>query len=139
MKVLHLDVRSDAYELRLDGKVLARLDGGAVALLAGAGEQLRDLDIEAAIERSEDWLMPSSRLLDGLEMRVGDETGRVGRLLGEQASFTPSDVEQAFTRAFDAVAHARAPDRHAVADVVLIRELVHHGRLSRIRVETPAP
>lgn len=135
MNVAQLHVRADAYELWLNGKLLARLDGGAAALLAGAGERLRDLDIETAIERSEDWLMPSSNLLDGLELRVRDETGRVRRLLGEQARFRATDVEQGFTRVFDAVAHGRALDRNSAADVVLLRELVHHGRLSRIRVE----
>ena len=53
---LHLDVRLDAYELRLNGEVLARLAGGAAALVPDAGA-MRDIDIETAIERSEDWLM----------------------------------------------------------------------------------
>jgi hypothetical protein len=129
---LQLDVGADAYELRLDGAVLARLDGGAAALLAGAGERLREIDIETAIERAEEWLMPSSRSLEGLELRVRDTTGRVRRSLGGQASCTVDQVEQAFNRAHDAVAHARVTDREDIADVVLLRELAHHGRLSRI-------
>jgi hypothetical protein len=91
MSVAHLDVRADAYELRLNGKLLARLDGGAAALLAGAGERLRDLDIEAAIERSEDWLMPFSKLMSDLELRVQDGTDRVCRVLGEQTRLTATD------------------------------------------------
>jgi hypothetical protein len=130
----YLDIRADAYELRLEGEVIARLDGGSAALMPGTGA-LRDIDLEAAIERSEDWLMPSSKLLNGLELRVRDETGRLRKAMGEQAGFTPDDVEQEFTRVFDAVGHGRAIDRHAVADVVLIRELVHHGMLSRVWVE----
>ena len=55
--------------------------------------------------------------------------------LGEQSSFTAADVEQVFTRVFDAVGHGRAIDKHRVADVVMVRELVHHGRVSRVWVE----
>ena len=132
---LHLDVRADAYELRLDGEVLARLEGGAAALLRGAGVRLREVDIEAAIERSEDWLMPSSKRIEGLDLRVRDATGRVRAALGDQASFTTEQVEQAFNRAFDAVAHGRPIDPESVADVVLLRELAHHGRLARVLPE----
>jgi hypothetical protein len=56
-------------------------------------------------------------------------------VMGEQGSFTADDVEQVFTRVFDAVGRGRAIDRDAVADVVLIRELVHHTRVSRVWVE----
>jgi hypothetical protein len=66
---VYLDVRLDAYELRLDGEVIARLAGGSAALLPGTGA-LRDIDIETAIERSEDWLMPVSKLLSGLELQL---------------------------------------------------------------------
>ncbi|MBK6007962.1 hypothetical protein JJB11_17825 [Ramlibacter ginsenosidimutans] len=132
MHELELDVADDACTLRLDGRVLARLDGGAEALLSGAGERLRELDIEVAIERSEEWLMPSSRLLQGLELKVRDATGRMRSMLGASASFTLAEVEQAFARAHDAVAHGRPVSRGGVADVVLLRELAHHGRLSRI-------
>jgi hypothetical protein len=130
----YLDVRADAYELRLNGEVIARLDGGSAALMPGT-RALRDIDIETAIERAEDWLMPFSKLLSGLELRVRDETGRLREVMGEQGSFTADDVEQVFTRVFDAVGRGRAIDRDAVADVVLIRELVHHTRVSRVWVE----
>lgn len=150
----YLDIRPDAYEMRLNGEVIARLDGGSAALMPGTGA-LRDIDIETAIERSEDWLMPFSKLLRGLELRVRGETGRVRELMGEQGRFTAADVEQAFTRVFDAVGHGRAIDPNGVgdvvlvreldpngvADVVLVRELVHHGTVSRVWVEderTPA-
>ncbi len=132
MNGLQLDITEDAYALRLDGRVLARLEGGAAVLLSGAGERLRELDIEAAIERSEEWLMPFSRLLQGLELRVRDVTGRVRGMLGQQACFTVDKVEQAFADVLDAVAHGRFTRRAGVADVVLLRELAHHGRPSRI-------
>ena len=76
--------------------------------------------------------MPSSKSFQGLELRVDDATGRVRRSLGDQSICTVDDMEQAFTRAHDAVAHARVTDREAIADAVLLRELAHHGRLSRI-------
>jgi hypothetical protein len=135
MSALHLDVRADAYELRLDGESLARLEGDAAALLSGAGTRLREFDIEAAIERSEDWLMPSSRRFQGLELQVRDVTGRLRRSLGEPSSFTSEAIEQAFNRAFDAVAHGRPIEPESVADVVLLREVAHHGRLSRVVIE----
>jgi hypothetical protein len=129
---LFLDVRSDAYELSVDGEVIASLEGGASALLPDARDRLREFDIEAAIERSEDWLMPSSKRFQGLDLRVRDAEGRSRAALGNASSFTPEQVERAFDRAFDAVAHARPIDPASVADVVLLRELVHHGRLSRV-------
>lgn len=135
MSELFLDVRADAYELRLDGEVLARLEGGVSALVPGARDRLHGFDIEAAIERSEDWLMPSSHRIQGLDLRVRDATGRVRAALGDRSASTPEQVEQAFNRAFDAVAHGRTLHPAGVADVVLLRELVHHGRLVRVLLE----
>jgi hypothetical protein len=132
MNVLRLDVKPDAYQLRLDDEVLARLEGGAATLLSGAGERLREMDIEAAIERAEEWLMPYSNRFRARELLVHDATGRVRRNLGEQASFTAAEVEHAFNRFHDAVAHGRAIHRDGAADVVLLRELAHHGSLPSI-------
>lgn len=132
MSVLRLHVEPGAYELRLDEEILARLEGGAAALLSGAGGRLRALDIEAAIERAEEWLMPSSKRFQALELLVHDAAGRLRRSLGEQARLTPAELEQAFNRTHDAVAHGRSIDRDGVADVVLLRELAHHGSLSSI-------
>ena len=135
MSELIIDVRADAYELRLDGQVLALLEGGAAALLSGAGGRLREFDIEAAIDRSEDWLMPSSKRFQGLDLRVRDRTGRVRGSVGGPSSLTPEQVEQAFNRVFDAVAHGRPIEPESVADVVLLRELAHHGKLARVVLE----
>ena len=132
MSALHLDIRADAYELRLDGEVLGRLAGGAATLLSGAGERLRELDIETAIERAEEWLMPSSRRFQALELQVHDATGRLRTVLGNQASFTLAQIEDVFDRTHAAVVRGHVTDRAAVADVVLLRELAHHGRLSRL-------
>lgn len=135
MKELRLEIRPDAYELWLDGEPLAALPGGAAALLRGSSEPLRERDIELLIERSEEWLMPSSKAFQQLELRVRDAAGRLHSSLGAQASLTPAETEQAFNGAFDAVAHHRALDRERVADVVLLRELVHHGNLTRMVLE----
>ena len=132
MTRLHLHVQADAYELRLEGEVLGRLAGGAAALLSGAGERLREIDIETAIERAEEWLMPASRRFQALELHVHDGTGRLRPLLGDQASFTTPQVEDVFDRTHAAVVRGQVTDRGAVADVVLLRELAHHGRLSRL-------
>jgi len=59
---------------------------------------------------------------------------RVRKVMGEQGSFTAEDVEQVFTRVFDAVGYGRAIGRDVLADVVLVRELVHHGRIARVWV-----
>jgi hypothetical protein len=56
-----------------------------------------------------EWLMPSSRRFQALELRIHDAT--------------------------HAVAHGRTQDRDGVADVVLVRELAHHGHLSRVVLE----
>lgn len=132
MNWLDLKVHADAYELAAGGRVLARLEGGPAALLAGAAERLRDLDIESAIERSEDWLMPSSKSWQGFALRVADTQGRLRDRLGAHATFTPEAVERAFSAVVDDVAFGRPIARDVVAHLVLLRELVHHGALSSI-------
>ena len=129
---LQLIIAPDAYELRLDEKSLTRLEHGAAALLSGAPASLRELDLEHAIERAEDWVMRFSKSFDSLELEVHDDTGRLRRQLGPRAVFTLEQIEQAFIGVHDAAAHGRVPDREAAADVVLLRELSHHGRLAGI-------
>jgi hypothetical protein len=135
--VTHIEFRigADAYVLVSDRQAIARLEGGPGALLAGAPERLRNLDIEVAIERAEDWLMPSSKSWQGLPMRVRDEAGRLRRHFGALAAPTPVEVEQVFSRAVDDVAFGRAIDAALFADILMLRELVHHGAISRITLE----
>jgi hypothetical protein len=121
--------------LRLGGEVLAVLRGGSGALLRDSGERLGEVGVERLIEAAEEWLMPSSKAIQQLRLHVHDATGRVRTALGPQVHWTPAEVEQAFTRSFDAVAHGRSVDRETVADVVLLRELVHHGDLAGISME----
>src|SRR3546814_483436 len=131
----YLIIEQEAYELWLDEKLLTRLAGGAASILAGAGPQLRELDIEAAIERCEDWLMPFSKLFQGLQLKVHDKTGRLRNHFGDHESYSVEQVEQAFANIHYDVVHMRANDKNGVADIVLLRELAHHGRLSGILLD----
>ncbi len=135
MDSFRLDVQTNSYELHRGEQLVARLNGGAGALIPGAAAQLREIDIENAIERSEDWLMPFSKSLQGCELLIRDATGRVATALGGRRSLDVEAMEQAFTHAYDAVALGRSAARDAVADIVLLRELAHHGRLARICLE----
>ncbi|HTH78153.1 MAG TPA: hypothetical protein VL593_04180 [Ramlibacter sp.] len=130
---LHIELNS--YALQLDGQVVSTLAGGAAALMAGAPAQLREIDIENAIERSEEWLMPFSKSFQRRVLRIRDVTGRVKKTLGGRTSLDLQETEQAFSRACDAVSHRRPVAREAVADLVLLRELAHHGMLVRIQLE----
>lgn len=134
MSSLVLTLLDDAYELSLDAQVIARLEGGALALLAEASEHLREVDIERAIERAEDWLMPSSKSFHGLDLHVRDTSGRLRDRIGAP-SMLASDVEWAFSGMADDVRLHRAVGRDFVADLVLLRELVHHGDLPRVVLE----
>lgn len=135
--VAWLELGARSYRLVLPGEGPLVLDGGWAALLAGAGGRLREADVEAAIERAEDWLMPFSRRLTGLSLRVRDGGAGLGARLGEGAHLTPQDVEAAFGAAFDGVALGRSMDAPYLAAVVLLRELVHHGALTGVVLEAP--
>lgn len=132
MRTLDLAISVAAYELRLDGEMLARLEGGAAALLGSTSERLREAHIEAAIEHAEDWLMPFSRQLQDLPLRVHDDAGGLRGFLGDGTRWDAAQLEQAFDRAHEAVVHAAEIDPRAVAAIVLLRELAHHGRLAGI-------
>jgi hypothetical protein len=116
------------------GTLVFEILADAYRLSAGPRELavLHDADIEAAIERAEDWLMPSSKSVQGFVLQVRDASGRLRRRLGAQPHFTPEEIERAFSAAVDDVAFGRAVDREAVADLVMVRELVHHGALTAI-------
>lgn len=135
MQQPQLMIEPQAYELRLDETLLTRLAGGAAALLAGAVSHLRELDIEAAIERAEDWLMPFSKLFEGLALQVCDRTGRLRDRFADHQHCSIEQVEQVFSDAHHDVVHGRVKGRDAVADIVLLRELAHHFRLSGITLE----
>jgi len=135
-----LDISASAYFLGVgEGaawKELARLVGGAAALLPSGSQQITHLDIEAAIERAEDWLMPHAKALAGAVLEVQDATGALVAGLGGPADWTTDQVEAEFNRVVD------LPDRSScnpvyVAHLVLVRELMHHGRLTVVHVRGP--
>jgi hypothetical protein len=135
MNWLDLHIQANVYELSVGGRTLARLEGGPTALLAGAGERQSELDIESAIERAEDWLMPSSKSWQGFALRVAGTQGWLRDRLGPHAAATPDQTERAFSGMVADMAFGRPIDSQDVADLVLLRELVHHGALSGILIE----
>lgn len=121
---------------------VARLPGGAATLLpSGAG--VGEAQVEAAIERAEDWLMPHAAALQGDSLEVSDHTGRLVRGLrddyaAEAIEWRSEELEDLFLRMVDRTlgrhAAARGGEPAFIADVVLLRELAHHGRLQQVRI-----
>lgn len=122
---------------------VAVLPGGADAILA-SGRAVDESRLEAAIEIAEDWLMPHAPGLRGEVLEVQDGTQRLKSGMTEVLSVTSSewsvdDVEGFFLLLLD-MATGRHPSpalvgRHPfVADLLILRELAHHGRLAQIRV-----
>ena len=122
---------------------LATLPGGAAALLPGSALP-DEAAIEMAIERAEDWVMPHAAGLSGAQLEVIDGTGRIASGLREvfASDSRAWDVEQlealfndiAFRSGRPHTAAALAPHRGFVADLVLLRELAHHGKLRQVRL-----
>jgi len=135
------------YVLSRDSAVgwteVARLPGGAGALLPAGRVSISDAHMEAAIERAEDWLMPHAAALQGEVLEVLDESGRLaaGLRAGYAAGATEWDTDEweaLFLRVVDRVLGPRAalqPEEPAfIADVLLLRELAHHGRLQKLQI-----
>lgn len=129
--------RSDAWD---DVAVLA---GGAETILA-SNRPVNEARLEAAIEAAEDWLMPCAPGLRGETLEVRDEAGRLKAGMESVLSVTTrrwsvADVESFFLALVDA-ATGRHPSpllagrQSFVADLVVLRELAHHGRLAAIHV-----
>lgn len=126
---------------------VARLPGGAGSLLPAGTAAISDAHMEAAIERAEDWLMPHAAALQGEVLEVRDETGRLaaGLRAGYAAGATEWDTdgwEALFLRVVDRVlgprAAAQPQDPAFIADVLLLRELAHHGRLQKLQFQPPS-
>ncbi|WBY01352.1 hypothetical protein PE066_18090 [Ramlibacter tataouinensis] len=120
---------------------LARLAGGAAALLPAAG-RIGEAQLEAAIERAEDWLMPHAAALQGQILDVHDETGRLAEglqsadLAGAREWNTEA-LEALFLRLVDRTLGrfaSQADEPAFIAHVLLLRELAHHGKLARVRL-----
>jgi len=143
MSITRLEIGDAAYVLTHEEhgawRELARLEGGPSALLTGpARHSASDADIELAIERAEDWLMPHARTLTGDILEVRDRTGRLVDGLGRGGSFTLEQIESEFNRV---VASRSGVERDPVfvAHLVLVRELSHHGRVAGVSLGTIAP
>lgn len=121
---------------------MARLPGGPQALMPGT-RPLDEGQFEAAIQRAEDWLAPHLVQLRGAALDVVDpsghfEDGLQAVLQSNRGSWDVDALERAFIDVVD-LATGRAPpaalgtQRAFVADLLLLRELAHHARLSEIR------
>ena len=125
------------------GVELARLSGGAQALLPSFSA-LDERQLEAAIQVAEDWLSPHAAALQGEVLEVSDMTGRL--LTGFPAVLASTEqtgsieaLEQGFLKVVDmATGHVASPHlqahRASVADLLLLRELTHHGRVSGVQL-----
>lgn len=143
----HLLVREDAYVLSQgqDGTrtELATLRRGARALL-DPSRPAWDSRLEAAIEVAEDWLMPHAPRLQGEVLEVEDVAGRLrpglrAVLAVDASAWSVDAFEALFLQLVDlATGRHPAPALQGrelfVADVLLLRELAHHGRLREIRL-----
>lgn len=120
---------------------IAVLPGGASALLPPAAP-LDEARLEAAIQVAEDWLMPHARRLHGQVLEVQDATGRLPsgleEVLSEQnRAWSVAGFEALFLRIVDLATGRRAAVAIAhrsrfVADVLLVRELAHHGAVLQV-------
>jgi hypothetical protein len=120
---------------------LALLPGGARSLIPRA-DLVHEAGLERAIEMAENWLMPHAARLRGQVLEVTDATGRLATGLRELLTVAPAawsvdDVEALFLRIVD-LTTGRSPLAAAlkhpffVADMLLLRELAHHGQLAGI-------
>ena len=122
---------------------VAALPGGARSLLPDT-RAVDERGLEAAIEAAEDWLMPHAAGLRGAILEVSDPTGRLAsglrEVLGVRAvAWSVAEVEGFFLRLID-LTTGRTPSpavqgRQAfIADVLIVRELAHHGQVRQIRL-----
>ena len=111
----------------------------------GTRPRLRAIDearLEAAIQIAEDWLAPHVAGLRGETLEVADLTGRL--VSGLQAVLESTDRHwtiESLERAFQQLVHlatgrvvSPAVQNHAsfIVDILVLRELAHHGQLSSI-------
>jgi hypothetical protein len=122
---------------------LAVLAGGASALLPTM-HAVDEPGLEMAIELAENWLIPHAARLRGEVLEVSDATGRLKSGMESvlsvcSESWTVADLELLFLRLVD-LATGRLPSpalegRHAfAADLLVLRELAHHGAVREIRL-----
>ena len=127
---------------------LSRLSGGALALLPGV-RTLDEGQLEAAIQVAEDWLAPHAAGLRDEVLDVTDVTGRLLAGLGavvasKERTLRIEALERAFLQVVNlATGRVMPPHLRAqslfVADLLLLRELTHHGRLSSVQLTSVLP
>ena len=125
---------------------LARVSGGGSYLLKGSGPPT-ELQLETAIQMAEDWLMPHASGLHGHVVVMEDLTGRMASglqaLLGiAEDQWSLQEWEQVFLKVVDLATGRHPPallheHRLFVADLVLVRELAHHGQVARVKLSGP--
>jgi hypothetical protein len=144
---LELRVEEQAYVLSIlqEGRSieLSRMAGGAQHLLPGPNTPT-EAQLEVAIEKAENWLMPHVLGLNGQMLHVADSAGRLTSgllaVLGaSERSWSLAAIEQAFVKVVDLATgrHAHAAlsqHRLFVADLLVVRELAHHGQVSGVRL-----
>lgn len=141
---LRIDASAYALQAAHDGAWagIAVLPGGAGALLPTRA--LDEPGLERAIEVAEDWLMPHATRLRGVILEVSDPTGRLQAGLREVLSvqaleWSVADIEGFFLRLVG-LTTGRAPSAAVqerwpfVADVLMLRELAHHGQVRQVRL-----
>lgn len=141
-----LVISRSAYALQVarngDWEEHARLPGGAGALLPASlpGEAA----LERAIEVAEDWLMPHVAGWAGGMLEIEDATRVLERgleqVLGAVGdAWSNREIEAMFLRMVDLLTGRNMPaalhdQREFVAALLLVRELVHHGKISGVRL-----
>ena len=121
----------------------ARLAKGAGALLPAA-RPLGAASIEDAIQVAEDWLSPHVKAMRGETLEVSDQTGRLNEgltnVLGStERVWNAQSLENVFQVLVNRATRRAVPQELTkrvlfVADIVLVRELVHHGQIDVIRL-----
>lgn len=140
-----LTVSNDAYILSLatEGGALAeraRLPAGSEALISARRfpHGVNEAAFELAIEHAENWLMPHARSLSDANLEVQDTTGRISTGLAalqlqSAGEWSLETFEKLFLDVVDRTKRASV-DLAFVADIVLIRELAHHGRVRNVQL-----
>lgn len=132
-----LEIAPDRLLLQRAGQPVASLLGGIRALLRPGVSWPRPLDIEEAIERAEDWLMPIATDLQGSGMVIKDPSWLLASQLGHGHSYSLEDIERLFNRLVSEVEAGVRHEAQGVAGMVLLRELFHHGRLVSVVIAQP--
>lgn len=129
MNQAHLEITQERLVIKLGAETLSNLPGGTRVLINPKIIFARPLDIEEAIERAEDWLMSFARQLEGSTLVINESSGLLSRWIAYGMPLRLEDIERAFNQLVNDVDAGVRLDAQAVAGMVIVRELFHHGRL----------